>query len=736
MENFSNTTEKGSLYEKFICNHINNTIENTLAYPWKDVSDQILYECNFIENFDECREQREEIKNKLHDIGVDIIQFNQKTNEYTFVQCKNYEGTLCISDLSGYFCIMSQSKHFNKKGVIYISNDKVSSNLKVNCNDNRNKIIHLPMENKEIVNNKIIFNPYDYQIECCDKFEEYYQSHTNGILTMPCGTGKTYCSFLISYNYDIIIILSPLKQFAEQNLENFRKYKNDKNIKYLLVDSDGTRNIHSVRKEIMKSNKIVISCTYKSCDIIKNIIKEYPKAFVIIDEFHNMSYNNIYDNNDHINIIVNSPNKKLYMSATPRIYELEGKKDRNIENILGKIIYSMSFEYAIKNNYIADYDIYLPIDDQQNYMKLLNKVKINDYDQLLCQKVLFLFESIKLFGNMKTILYFQSHEHIDQFMKCMFDTNIYYDYKYCIESIICTDNQKDRNKKLKKFDQSNGTSFLCSVGILDECIDIPSCNSVYITYDCTCKIRIIQRISRALRKYGNKVAKILVWNNNLNNIIKFISSIKEMNIDIAPRVKYINYTDRFVTSEEIKNDKKEYVKKYNEKIDETGKYNEKIGSVEKYEKNNIRSSGKKIYPCHKCPKVFYNATHLKDHLNRKKSCTLLSNKFKNNPKNDIKITTKNEMLIQSANQPKFIINSETLNYYLDNNKCVYCKLEFSCKQSVLRHLKDRCKEKKKIENEKNDIFNRLKATEEENKMLKTKFEKEIAEMKIDIAKVK
>ncbi len=78
-----------------------------------------------------------------------------------------------------------------------------------------------------------------------------------------------------------------------------------------------------------------------------------------------------------------------------------------------------------------------------------------------------------------------------------------------MDKIICTDSQKDRQNKLKKFSEFSGNSILCSAGILDECIDIPSCDSIYITYNCTSKVNIIQRVSRSLRKYGKKLQKYL-----------------------------------------------------------------------------------------------------------------------------------------------------------------------------------------------------------------------------------
>ena len=563
--------DKGTIYEEYVCNYLNNSKNiNCIAYLWKDVPDFILFNAKLIDDIDDCRINRETCKNYIHDIGIDIIQINNDTNKISFIQCKNYEGTLCIKDLSGYFAIMAQSEHYNKEGIIYTCNNKYSHNLMKVCKGETHTFIHLPIENNILIP-KNIFVPYTYQLECVNKFNEYYKDNNNGILQMPCGCGKTYTSFLISEPYNIIIILSPLKQHTEQNILNFKKYstylhsQEKDDIKYIIVDSEGTRNLNYILDKINKHNNIIIGSTYKSCDIIVEIIKKHKNAFIIIDEFHNLSYNNIFNSEDNINKIIKSENKKLYMSATPRIYELEDNtqcySNFNIENILGKIVYKMNFCDAINNNYISNYEIYLPIHEEDNYNKLLNQIKINNYDDLLIKKVLYYFESIKILGKLKTIIYFNSHEHIDIFIKCFNDVNNYYNYKYNIDSIICSDTKNSRIKKLQEFNNSSEISILCSVGILDECIDIPSCNSVYITYNCVSKIRIIQRISRSLRKNNNKIAKILIWCENISTLNPIISTIKEIDSDIIKKIKYISYNNNLLSLDEQNNIQKYNIKK-------------------------------------------------------------------------------------------------------------------------------------------------------------------------------
>jgi superfamily II DNA or RNA helicase len=580
--------DKGTIYEEYVCNYINKNNNNCIAYLWKDVPDFILYNAKLIDNIDDCRINRDTCKNYIHDIGIDIIKINNDTNKISFIQCKNYEVSLCIKDLAGYFAIMAQSEHYDKEGIIYTSNNKYSYNLLKVCKNNTHTFIHLPLENNIIIP-KNLFVPYSYQLECLEKFNEYYNSNNSAILQMPCGCGKTYTSFLISENYDIIIIISPLKQHTEQNISNFKKYNKKEEIKSIIVDSEGTRNLNYILEKIRKHNNIIIGSTYKSCDIIAEIIKKYKNAFIIIDEFHNLSYNNIFCVDDNINMIIKSENKKLYMSATPRIYELEenSNSDFKVEDILGKIVYKMDFNYAITNNYISNYEIFLPVHNEDNYKQLLEQIKISEYDNLLIKKVLYYFESIKILGKLKTIIYFNSHDHIDIFIKCFNDINNYYNYKYHIDSIICSDTKNNRIKKLDEFNNSDEISILCSVGILDECIDIPSCDSVYITYNCVSKIRIIQRISRALRKHNNKIAKILIWCENINTLNPIICAIKEIDDDIIKKIKYINYNYKILSLDEQNNIQKYYIKKNNDYINNIVQYNnDKINNLNKNSNNN------------------------------------------------------------------------------------------------------------------------------------------------------
>jgi len=172
----SPNAEKGAEYERFVCDYINSTMEDTVAYLWKDVPVDMLIECDILLKSDK---KINLCKNVLHDVGIDIIQKNTKTNKFTFIQCKNFIGSLCIKHLSGYCCVMMQSKHLNKDCIVYVSNDKISHYLKKQLeNDARHIFVHLPMEdsnNGEYIDTEINnvagnenLKKYDLICKSCD----------------------------------------------------------------------------------------------------------------------------------------------------------------------------------------------------------------------------------------------------------------------------------------------------------------------------------------------------------------------------------------------------------------------------------------------------------------------------------------------------------------------------------------------------------------------------------------
>src|SRR3989338_3029189 len=184
--------------------------------------------------------------------------------------------------------------HKNKKAKLYYTS-KLTKNIKETIPLNPNiKLIKKSFKEQP----KSKFKLYKYQKDALSKLKVYFKNNNRGIYQMPCGTGKTVVSAHFAKDYKQVIYLSPLKQFAEQNLTRFKQYVDD--YKCLLIDSDGTRNKKKIKKFITENNKIMLSITYASADMFNKIKKYLDDYIIVIDEFHNLSRNNIFYNLQYI----------------------------------------------------------------------------------------------------------------------------------------------------------------------------------------------------------------------------------------------------------------------------------------------------------------------------------------------------------------------------------------------------------------------------------------------------
>ena len=532
--------KKGDLYEIQIRDYIINELNNP-AYLWKDTPETILIENGIIGSHNSNRLIRKENKiNPVRDTGVDVIQI--ENNKCSLVQCKNgYGKGLRMEDLAGFNAWISALDTL--KGYVYYTN-KLSSNITSLPKNKRIEYIKQPFkEIKEQISAKVI-KPYDYQIIAVNKFKEYFQKNNRGILAMPCGTGKTLTSYLISREFKQIIILSPLKEFAKQNLNRYVEYGYNGNV--LLVSSDGCRDIKEINKFISLNKSFLISSTFCSIDCISQILDKCDNPLIIIDEFHNLSKTNIIDEKDDFYKVLNSDHKIMFMSATPRVYELEDEMI-DAEYIFGEIFYKMSFNEAIEKKFITDYKIWLPSIHEDN-SQLDKELSIYEIDYVIKAKCIFFFSCLLNNGSKKCIIYCKDTNEIDDMMKAMDKLNEFYCLDINTSKITAINTEKERSELLVNFKNGNEIQLLFSVRILDECIDIPSCDSIFITYPTKSKIRTIQRMSRCMRinKFNSfKVGNIFIWCDEYDKILETLSGIKEYDVFFKDKIK-VNSNGFFV----------------------------------------------------------------------------------------------------------------------------------------------------------------------------------------------
>ena len=532
--------ERGALYENKSLQYLINTNPNYIVFLWKDIPYKYIFKSGFDIYLTINNEE-----NSYRDIGCDIMMINKKDdNDIIIVQCKNYESkNICVKDLSGFSFLFLISK-VPIKGLI-ISNTECSKLVKsIFLNNDKiqfHKLDYLEYKEELII---VKHQPRDYQIEAYNKFTG------KGILQLPCGMGKTLIACMIASNYDNIIILSPLRNYAVQLLEKFKEYFEDK-YNYLLVSMDGERNIN------IHHQKNIISSTFCSVSLLLNL--KLDNAIIIVDEFHNLSINQVNNINNDINKLICSYDKRLFLSATPKIYEqIDEEKvisyDINENDFFGNIFYSYSFIDAIRNKYINDFRLIIP-----NLKEDTNKID-------------FFYKNMLYFGYKKCIIYCKTIEEIKKYEEEIIILNKNnYNIELKTNSITYKTSLKKRDKIINQFKKDYKMNLLFSVHTLDECIDIPKCDSVYITYKVVNPINIIQRVSRCLRVYENKgKSGIFLWCNKYKEIKLVCNLLEDFNINISQKISkenltISNYLNKVIfDNDEIKKDILEQIEYKNE----------------------------------------------------------------------------------------------------------------------------------------------------------------------------
>ena len=281
--------------------------------------------------------------------------------------------------------------------------------------------------------------PFEHQKTAIEKAHEYFKIHDRGKLIMACGTGKTFTSLKIAEmetnNKGTILFLVPSIALLGQTLNEWsaqaeipinpicicsdptstRKQSktNDDNNECSVIDlalpaSTNIQNIKQQFKFIKNSNKegmIVVFSTYQSIDVIaevqSNINKEEPNScifdLIICDEAHRTTgvilnggqeesaFTKVHDNN------IIKAKKRMYMTATPRLYTENAKKKAEENNAIlcsmddtskyGEEIYRIGFGEAVEKNLLSDYKVLvLTLSEKDIPQTLQNAVANPNYE--------------------------------------------------------------------------------------------------------------------------------------------------------------------------------------------------------------------------------------------------------------------------------------------------------------------------------------------------------------------
>lgn len=309
---------------------------------------------------------------------------------------------------------ISTTNNWSKKASELIENQEIPI-IRISLNElessdvDWSKIYLGKLGNEAKKESKIIRN---HQREAIDSVHEYFKENDRGKLIMACGTGKTFTSLKIAENETnkngLILFLLPSIALLGQTLREWtndidkdtklfpicicsdskissKKSTNDDNITSVVdlalpATTDIEKIVSQLEKIKDKKGMKVVFSTYQSIDVIAKAqekILEQDKNFgefdlIICDEAHRTTGVTLKNEDEsnfvkvHNNEFIKSK-KRLYMTATPRLYDDNSKSkakeseaylcSMDDKNLYGEEIYRIGFGKAVENNLLADYKV-------------------------------------------------------------------------------------------------------------------------------------------------------------------------------------------------------------------------------------------------------------------------------------------------------------------------------------------------------------------------------------------
>ncbi|MDR3241389.1 MAG: DEAD/DEAH box helicase family protein [Lactobacillaceae bacterium] len=396
--------ERGTLFEKLVVAYLKNepTYKNLYTDVW--MLSEVPAEYG--------------IPNK--DTGVDIVA-RQKNGELTAVQAKFYDHKVGKDQINSY--VAELGKHYYQSGMIVSTVDDWNSNALETIKDNEKniEIIGLSdLRNSQIDWSQFTFERpehvvvkthktlHGYQEIALQNALKHFEEHDRGQLIMAPGTGKTFTSLKITEalankagRQFKVLYLVPSIQLLSQTL---RGWNNDTELTITSMavtsDRDASRNNDNtedikgsdigypattstpkllenwadIQKQSKQDELFVVFSTYQSIDVIGKAQKQgFPEFdFIIADEAHRTTGAHESNREDsafskvHDNANVQGA-KRMYQTATPKIYGESAKKTAKEKSILvssmddeskyGEVFYRMGFGQAVSHNILTDYKV-------------------------------------------------------------------------------------------------------------------------------------------------------------------------------------------------------------------------------------------------------------------------------------------------------------------------------------------------------------------------------------------
>ena len=542
-------------------------LPDTRVWHWSVVPEDYLYDAGYIHDYSKhrlqrllCKKEQMDGRNRLRDYGLDALAETVLPSGevvYSGIQAKYYQSrSVTAADIGTFLQKQITMSRCNPKSKGYLyTTSKLQADLADDVAHPDFMIRHVmhPWKHtdrrschaprKETAVNECDLPLRDYQMKALEELMG------GGIkaLNIPCRMGKTLIGghAIRHHQPRLVVAMAPLKISVENLRERLACFM--PGYASLLVDSDagGTTDEKEIAMFLKVNEKqpIVVYTTFESAvHVLSDMKLDLSNAYVLGDEIHNAT--------DAVCAFINTFPTGLVMSAT---FPEEICEKLDINNMV-----SVPFSKGIEGGYIVDYALWLPHltkhKDGTTTIEASIPTEFQHYESSMVTKVLFHAVCVLKTGSRKTIVYLSSQAECDQYMEICRDVFENYHGLTVWLGKITSDVSSERRKTiLNDFqqDRADAVHILTSVRILDEAVDIPACDSEFITTigEQTSDIRFFQRAQRGSTldpKNPNKRNNIFLWADGWEKCLGALEFLRHADPEYHKKmhVAGVNYADR------------------------------------------------------------------------------------------------------------------------------------------------------------------------------------------------
>lgn len=371
------------------------------------------------------------------DNGIDLVARERATGDYWAIQCKFFDPSYTIQkpDIDSFlsasgkqFATNDGSKQFSRR-IVVSTTDKWNKNAenaiegqtipvsRISLADLAESPIdwnQFSLSRPDLIRLRPKKTPRPHQEEAIAAVLDGFQSVDRGKLIMACGTGKTFTSLRLAENIvpegGRVLFLAPSISLVAQTLREWTAEALDP-IHAFVVCSDSkvgrdeedlrthdlaypattdARKLASATEALTHGRRVVVFSTYQSIQVVADAQRAGLGDFdlIICDEAHRTTGLTLpnEDPSDFVKVHSNGAvhgAKRLYMTATPRIYA-DASKTKADENeavlfsmddpdTFGPEFYRLGFGKAVERDLLSEYKVLIVAVEQEKMGDVANR---------------------------------------------------------------------------------------------------------------------------------------------------------------------------------------------------------------------------------------------------------------------------------------------------------------------------------------------------------------------------